>query len=135
MLLYAYLLVAVGLGLAALSLLQLLLSAAPLVWGGEGGSSPSVAGPARGVVLGLGVAGVGLGLLRLRMLQPSSKVSGLEKGRTGWALAAGVVVGVAIAGGTAYMLVRSDGSGTLSSADATRAPVRPDTVVEAPLAE
>lgn len=134
MLLYAYLLVAVGLGLAALSLLQLLLSAVPLLGGGEGGIPP-VAGPARGVVLGLGVAGVGLGLLRLRMLQPSSKVSGLEKGRTGWALAAGLLVGMAIAGGTAYMLVGSDGSGTFSSGEASRAPARPDTVLEAPLTE
>lgn len=119
MLLYAYLLVAAGLGLAALSLLRLLFSTAPLLWGNEGGQL-SVARPTQGVVLGLGVAGVGFALLRLRLLQPKGKVSGLEKGRTGWALAAGVLLGVALAGGAAVVFGQSKGGEAGLSGDTAR---------------
>lgn len=131
MLLYGYLLVAAGLGLAALSLIHLLVSTAPLVWGGEGGEA-SLARAAQGIVLGLGVAGVGFALLRLRLLQPSGKVSGLEKGRTGWALGAGVLVGAALAAGAAFVLAPSDGGEASPGADTARSTVAPDTSAAEP---
>lgn len=131
MLLYAYLLVAVGLGLAALSLLDLLLSTAPLLWGGEGGGLP-VARAGQGVVLGLGVAGIGFAMLRLRALLPASKVSDFEKSRTGWAVAAGVLVGIALAGGAAFVLVPSDGGEAVAPGDTARVASRPETATAGP---
>lgn len=133
MLLYAYLLVATGIGLAALSLIHLLVSTAPVVWGGDGGEA-SLARAAQGIVLGLGVAGVGFALLRLRLLQPSGKVSGLEKGRTGWALGAGVLVGAALAAGAAFVLAPSDGGEPRQGADTARAARSVDTPAAEPSA-